>query len=71
MSGSPGPFLLHHPRVLRRCWGWLLSWNQVSGKEQGVWGLDSEQGPDSSAVCAEGSLHPGLHLSGHVPCDGG
>lgn len=68
VSGSPGPFLLHYPRVLRRHWGWLLSWNQVSGKEQGVWGLAGEQGPDSSAVCAEGLLHPGLPFISVATC---
>jgi len=72
MSSSLGPFLLHHPRVLHRRWGWLLSWNQVSnqeiGKEQGIWGLAGEQGPDSSAVCAEGSLHPGLPFISVATC---
>ena len=49
-------------------WGWLLSWKQVSGKEQGVWGLAGERGPDSSAVCAEGPLHPGLPFISVAMC---
>lgn len=59
-------------RVLRRHWGWLLSWNQVSGKRAGrlgVWLVSRAQIAQpcvQRACCALASFH----LGGHVPHDG-